>query len=302
MKWTTAGLPHEASASSIRPATSSAGGLETATITFVGGSAASAAMPCRNVRPSTADDRSRPPVPIASLTPSPARERTTLTSWMPVPAAPTMPIAPRRTSLAKHSGTPPRIAVPHPGPISSFPRETESRLSSTSSSSVTLSENSSTCRPRPSALRASSAAWAPGSEINARLASGSAPSAPVQPSARDSPPPDAAARRGLSSSSSLASAVSRAASSTASMAATRSLGPAPARFSVQPRSARRCRLNGVAMAMIASPTPGWPFSAALTCISFTESWYESLRSTQRLIFARSPALPPATPVRGTASA
>ena len=44
-----------------------------------------------------------------------------VTCCRPVPVAPTRPIAPRRTALAKPSGTPSRIAVPQSGPITSRP-------------------------------------------------------------------------------------------------------------------------------------------------------------------------------------
>ena len=85
-----------------------------------------------------------------------------VTSCIPVPAAPTTPIGPRRTALAKPSGLPLMIAVPQSGPISRRPRASASRLSATSSSIATLSEKIITCMPSASALRASRAACSPG--------------------------------------------------------------------------------------------------------------------------------------------
>ena len=45
----------------------------------------------------------------------------TVTSCMPVPEAPMMPMSPRGTRLAKASGTPPMMAVPQSGPITRRP-------------------------------------------------------------------------------------------------------------------------------------------------------------------------------------
>ena len=49
------------------------------------------------------------------------RRRRQAASCAPVPAAATIPTAPGRTTLAKPSPTPPSIAVPHPGPMTSRP-------------------------------------------------------------------------------------------------------------------------------------------------------------------------------------
>ena len=68
------------------------------------------------------------------------------------------PTGPRLTTLAKQSGMPLMMAVPQSGPITSRPLLRPSRFSAISSSSGTLSENSMTCRPLVSALRASRAA------------------------------------------------------------------------------------------------------------------------------------------------
>ena len=95
------------------------------------------------------------------------------TSWSPVPAAATTPTGPRRTRLANPSAAPPMIAVPQSGPMQSRPASRPIRLSRTSSSIGTLSLNSITWSPASSASRATPAANLPGTEMSARLASGS---------------------------------------------------------------------------------------------------------------------------------
>ncbi len=60
--------------------------------------------------------RSRPPVPSACETPPPRLWMRQVTSCSPVPDAATRPMSPRRTTLAKPSGTPLTIAVPQSGP------------------------------------------------------------------------------------------------------------------------------------------------------------------------------------------
>ena len=102
-----------------RRATSTAGGFEISTICRVAGSASRRSMAASVVMAPTSRERSRPPVPMAWLMPPPALEIKEETSWMPVPEAPMMPVSPRATSLAKASGTPPMMAVPQSGPISS---------------------------------------------------------------------------------------------------------------------------------------------------------------------------------------
>ena len=83
------------------------------------GSAASAASPCSIVMPPISSFRSRPPVPSACEMPPPRLWMRQVTSCSPVPDAATRPMSPRRTTLAKPSGTPLTIAVPQSGPITS---------------------------------------------------------------------------------------------------------------------------------------------------------------------------------------
>ena len=124
------------------------------------------------VMPPTSSERSRPPVPMACEMPRPALAIRQVTSWMPVPEAPMIPMSPLGTALANASGTPAMMAVPQSGPMTRSPRSRASRFSATSSRSGTLSEKIMTSRPRRSAFRASAAAKSPGTEISARLASG----------------------------------------------------------------------------------------------------------------------------------
>ncbi len=105
--------------------------------------------------PPTSFPRSRPPSPMAWLIPRPRFETMQLTSWIPVPAAPTMPTGPRFTTLAKPSATPPMIAVPQSGPITMRPSRSAFRFRATSSSIGTLSLKIITCIPRSSAASAS---------------------------------------------------------------------------------------------------------------------------------------------------
>ena len=65
--------------------------------------------------------------------PTPAAASSTAASCAPVPAAATIPTGPDGTTLQKPSPTPPSIAVPHPGPITSSPASRPRRLSATSS-------------------------------------------------------------------------------------------------------------------------------------------------------------------------
>ncbi len=154
-KPSTTGLPVAAAASSIAVATAGSGGLEIATMARVSSSPASSSRPRRIIRPPTSADRSRPPTPIACDTPTPAASSRQLTSWMPVPDAPTIPTGPRRTALAKPSATPSMIAVPQSAPMNSSPRSAARRFKAASSSSVTPSEKQNTCRPASSAADAS---------------------------------------------------------------------------------------------------------------------------------------------------
>ena len=81
-----------------------------------------------------------------------------VTSCVPVPDAPTTPIGPRRTTLAKPSGSPLTIAVPQSGPITIRPRSSASCLIASSWSTGTLSLNTITFMPSRSAFIASAAA------------------------------------------------------------------------------------------------------------------------------------------------
>ena len=81
-----------------------------------------------------------------------------MTSCSPVPDAPTSPIAPERTTLAKPSGTPRMIAVPQSGPITSRPLRCERLFSARSSESGTLSLKMNACMPCFSAFIASAPA------------------------------------------------------------------------------------------------------------------------------------------------
>ena len=127
-------------------------------MTFVPGSLASNSMPCNIVTAPIFAFRSRPPVPMAWLTPPPMRWICVVTSCKPVPEAATRPMPPRRTLFAKPSGTPPMMAVPQSGPITSTPRLDASCLMATSCSSETLSLNMNTFKPSFTAFSASAPA------------------------------------------------------------------------------------------------------------------------------------------------
>lgn len=72
MKTTTTGLWAARRRSITESRTSFAGGLEITTITLTGGSWSNRATPSFKVVPSTAAFRSRPPVPMALVTPPPS--------------------------------------------------------------------------------------------------------------------------------------------------------------------------------------------------------------------------------------
>ncbi len=110
MKFTTTGLPILFAAASTFCATSGAGGFEISTSTVVSGSPPSATIPCSVVMPPTDLCRSWLPVPMAWEMPAPCRSMRQVTCCSPVPDAPRQPIFPRRTTLAKASGTPLMIA------------------------------------------------------------------------------------------------------------------------------------------------------------------------------------------------
>ena len=122
-------------------------------MTRVAGSSASAASPCSIVMPPISSLRSRPPVPSACDTPPPALWIRHVTSCKPVPDAATSPMSPRRTTLAKPSGTPLTIAVPQSGPMTMRSWSRAYVLIVSSSATETLSEKSITLRPDASALQ-----------------------------------------------------------------------------------------------------------------------------------------------------
>lgn len=203
---------------------------------------------------------------------------------MPEPDAPTTPTAPRRTALAKPSGTPSRRAVPQSGPITSRPFSAASVLRRTSSSTLTPLLKTMTSRPASSARRASRAAKAPGTDTSARRASGSAarPSARVRGASSVTPsraPPvpwvRAASSASMASRASVACAVD-----SASTTINRSSGfggeahPGGAR----PIRPRVSRLRGVHMMAAARRTPGRPSRARARRMRVPESRYSSGRS------------------------
>ena len=224
--------------------------------------------------PPTSSERSRPPTPIACETPSPSRAIVQVVSCRPVPDAAARPMRPRGTALAKPSGTPSTMAVPQSGPIMSRPRSSASRFSATSVSTGTLSLNSITCSPARSAFSASAPAYAPGTEISARFASGRVFSAEV--SVRGGAAvvaPTAIAFRASSACSAAARAASAAAGESAITAITRSAGPAAAPSGAsRPACWRSSRLCGVPIMAAAAVTPGTASMSRESRMSVTESW------------------------------
>ena len=73
----------------IFPTTACAGGLDIKTIILVESSAVKSSKAVSVVKPPTLSDKSRPPVPIAWLIPSPRQSIRVDTCWIPVPEAPT---------------------------------------------------------------------------------------------------------------------------------------------------------------------------------------------------------------------
>ena len=86
--------------------TSFAGGLETITSTFTVSSSSIASIISIIVIPPTSAFRSRPPIPIAFVTPSPSLSIIVVSSWIPVPEAPMIPIEPFATLFVNAIGTP----------------------------------------------------------------------------------------------------------------------------------------------------------------------------------------------------
>ena len=185
------------------------------------------------VIPPTSVDRSRPPVPMAFLTPSPRRSMMVVNSWIPVPDAPMIPMEPGVTLLVNAIGTPWIIPVPQSGPMTASPFSCAFCLILISSSKVTLSLNMNTFMPSSSARSASNAAYAPGIEMTARFASGSFLSALSQ-DFTDSAPffSDSDVDCFLKNSSTSCMITSRMPSSSTSATTTMSLADAPSSSSV----------------------------------------------------------------------
>ncbi len=133
-------------------------------------SASKARNACRQVMPPTSRLRSRPPAPMACDRPPPRRSIWTMTSWSPVPEAPTRPTDPSCTALLKANGSPHIRPVPQSGPITSSPRSSAFFLSATSTSMSTLSLKTKTWMFRPRSCSASAATYSPGIETSARSA------------------------------------------------------------------------------------------------------------------------------------
>ena len=256
----------------IRLAVSGSGGFEISTTRRVARSRSSASIAVSVIAPPTAAPRSRPPTPIPWLIPPPARAIRQATSCSPVPEAAIRPISPRGTALAKPIGAPAITAVPQSGPIIRRPFWRASAFSATSSSIATLSENSITLSPRSSARRASRAAKSPGTETIARLAAGSARS-PVSRERGFQPFPCRSPPAGPRSAASAASnAAPSACPSSARIAITRSLGPAPsAPASSSPASRSNSLLDGLPIISEAAATPARSSTAREIRIRATES-------------------------------
>ena len=112
------------------------------------------------------------PRPARRRRPTPAASSRHISCWHPVPEAATMPTGPGRVALAKPRPTPPTIAVPQSGPITSRPRSVATSLSAISCSRGTLSLKIITSRSASRASIASSRACWPGTETSARSAPG----------------------------------------------------------------------------------------------------------------------------------
>ena len=115
----TVGVAHSAAAALTLAATSGAGGLETMTITSVAGSASSAAKALqRGERPDVGRQVAAPGAEgVADADPGVVEQAEMC--WVPVPEAPTIPTGPGLTALANPRPTPPTMAVPQSGPITS---------------------------------------------------------------------------------------------------------------------------------------------------------------------------------------
>ena len=218
--------------------------------------------------------RSRPPVPSACETPPPRLWMRQVTSCSPVPDAATSPMSPRRTTLAKPSGTPLTIAVPQSGPMTSRPRSRAYVLIARSSSIgdvVGEQHHVQAERERLHRLGGGVVARAPRSARGRRPGARSTPSARLVSGRRE--------RGGIA----VARAAPTIAASRRPPRSRRRRRPArrarpPADRTARPRRRSRDRRPaaargsaGVAMMHEASATPSRARSVAPSCISDTES-------------------------------
>ena len=234
MKMATTGLVHFSSKSTTSSRTSGAGGFEMTQMTSVGSWFSSATMASFTVTAPTFSLRSRPPVPMACTQPPPKRSIMHVTSWMPVPEAPTMPMLPGLMTFVKAMGTLEMTPVPQSGPMKRRPFSCAFCFRRTSSSSGTLSVKEKTLRPRSRARSSSGAAYSPGMEKSAMLASGSCAMASSQLVASAGPPAASFfTERSARKASVSASTVSRMAASSLSTTMTMSDGFAAAASSVR---------------------------------------------------------------------
>ena len=202
-------------------------------------------------------------------------------------------ISPRGTTLAKAKGTPPIMAVPQSGPMTSSPRSAASSFRALSSAMRTLSLKIIACRPRRMALRASAAAKSPGTEISARLAPGNADTAVRSVRGRQLSPSPSAPLGVASRSEALASAAIAAAASRARMARIKS-PPRAASPSVASRSASAMisLLAGVPIIKAASSTPSSAATAREIRIKATESRKKPRRTWLTIALMRRPVFQP----------
>ena len=253
--------------------TSFAGGLEITISTFTLLSFSMASIISIMVMPPTAVDKSLPPVPMALFTPSPRRSMMVVSSWIPVPDAPMIPMEPGATLFVNAIGTLWIIPVPQSGPITESPFSCAFFFNATSSSSVTLSLNMKTFMPSSSARSASSAAYMPGMEMTARLASGSFSSALSQDFTLSSCLPALTVDCFLKNSSAVSIIWSRRLSSSTSATTTMSLAVASISSCVSsPLCLKISLFAGVAIMIDAFFTPSSAEIWLVKSIRTTESW------------------------------
>ena len=218
----TTGLDTFCSRSTTSSRTSGAGGFEMTRMTSVGSWCSKPTMASLTVMAPTSSLRSRPPVPMACTQPPPKRSMMQVTSWMPVPDAPTMPMLPGLTTFVKATGMLETMPVPQSGPMSRSPFSRAFLLRRASSSRGTLSVNENTCRPISSARSSSGAAYSPGMENSAMFASGRSATASSQDDASHTAPAvclftDKSSRNAFTSSSTTSTTDASAASTTITM-------------------------------------------------------------------------------------